>query len=425
MNIISKNFLETVKNLDFDKIIIGYSGGVDSQVLLHALSDLQAFYQVKAMHVHHGISENADAWRDFCKKECSNLGIEFEHLELNLGKNVSNLEEVAREKRYEFFKKEVTSKTLVLTAHHADDQAETILHNLFRGSGLAGLVGIRAVQDFGKGYIVRPLLNFTKDELKEYAREHKLEWVEDESNKDSKYTRNFIRNELMPLIKEKWPNASNNIQNASEILSESEHYILNQINEKYSTLINDKNLNIEKLPKKEFELNHVIREWFKKSTQKYPEKNVLEGIKSVIFAKEDKSGAFEYNDYYYYRFKGHIEQLHKSFDFTISYLKNTDENKKGLLINPKDLVIKPRMAGEKIYINNMNVSVKKLLAEFPAIKRSKIPFFYDKDTLVSIGGVFNNQHYMGEGKNTYEIKMEITENINKNEVKKLKKPKIN
>lgn len=419
MNKISKAFIETVKNLDFNKIIIGYSGGVDSQVLLHALSELQPIYQIKAMHVHHGISKNADQWLEFCKTECEALGIEFEHLELNLGKDVSNIEEVARDKRYDFFKKEVDKNTLVLTAHHADDQAETILHNLFRGSGLSGLVGIREIQNFGEGFIVRPLLSFSKEDLKEYAVQENLSWVEDESNADSKYTRNFIRNELMPLVKEKWPNVSKNIQNASTILSETEDYILTELNLKYSKVIQSKSLDINSLPKKKFELNHVIREWFKNQTTKYPEKKILESLKNIIFAKEDKIATLEYKNFYYYRYKGTIERLSKDFDFKIEYEKSKDS--KGLLINPEKLQIKERVLGEKIYMNNMNVSVKKLLAEFPVLLRAKVPFFYDKDVLVSIGGVYNNQHYVGEAKDIYSIKITLEENRNKKNTKEIKK----
>lgn len=190
-----------------NKLVLALSGGLDSMVLLQLLHQLQrqASWQLSAVHVHHGLQPDADQWLLFCRQQCQQRGIPFfaHHVQLT-GQN--NLEARARLARYRVLEPYCdAADTLLLTAHHADDQLETLLLALKRGSGLAGLAGIATDRSFAQGRIVRPLLPFSRAELEQFATQHSLQWVEDSSNLDSRFDRNFLRHHVLPLLTERWP----------------------------------------------------------------------------------------------------------------------------------------------------------------------------------------------------------------------------
>ena len=195
----------------FDRIGVAYSGGLDSTVLLHLLTQKKEFKdKIDAIHVNHSISPDSDKWEDFCRENAKQLDVDFFSYKVD-GKNLSEAD--LRILRYKKFKEEwarYLNNNILLTAHHADDQAETIFFRFMRGTGLNGLKGIPAWGYTGRSddesnvVLHRPFLNVYKKELYEYARNNKLKWVEDESNKDINISRNFIRNKLLPKIKDDW-----------------------------------------------------------------------------------------------------------------------------------------------------------------------------------------------------------------------------
>lgn len=198
----------------FKRIGVAYSGGLDSTVLLHALSQEVAFKnKINAIHVNHSISPDSDKWEEFCRKNADELGVQFFSYKLEELKNIS--EDNLRKIRYEKFNQWGSSSDLILTAHHKDDQVETVLFRFMRGTGLNGFKGIPAWRKDGNTQFYRPLLDISKRELHEYAQNNKLKWVEDESNKDINISRNFIRNKLLPTIKDKWPNVEKSILHLS------------------------------------------------------------------------------------------------------------------------------------------------------------------------------------------------------------------
>jgi len=181
------------------KIAVALSGGVDSVVLLHQLKDRG----VAAIHVHHGLSPNADAWADFCRKLCRSWGIPLTVKRVSVRRAAKGLEAAAREARYGVFRK--TPFPVVALAHNLDDQAETVLMNLLRGAGVRGASGMAEHSKLGAKKLWRPLLAISRKEILAYAREHGLEWVEDESNADQSLTRNFVRGSVGPLLERKFP----------------------------------------------------------------------------------------------------------------------------------------------------------------------------------------------------------------------------
>jgi tRNA(Ile)-lysidine synthase len=173
---------------------------MDSVVLLHLLREHPG---VSAVHVHHGLSANADAWAAFCRRLCRQWRIPIKVARVRVLRKGKGLEAAAREARYEAFRK--LDVDVIALAHHLDDQAETVLMNLLRGAGVSGAAGMRALARFDGKALARPLLEVPRSELERYARSHVLEWIEDESNADETLTRNFVRRRLAPLIETRFP----------------------------------------------------------------------------------------------------------------------------------------------------------------------------------------------------------------------------
>ncbi len=182
---------------------VALSGGLDSVVLLHAA--VEAGVPVKAIHVHHGLSVNADAWFEFCEALCEQWAVPFEGRRVVVQAQGKGLEDAARQARYAAFEQVLGEGSVLLTAHHQDDQAETLLLRLMRGAGPKGLAAMPERRTCGAFELWRPLLSVPRLELESYAHQHQLEWVEDESNWDESFDRNFLRQQVMPLLSERWP----------------------------------------------------------------------------------------------------------------------------------------------------------------------------------------------------------------------------
>lgn len=200
-------------------VVVGFSGGLDSTVLLHAASRMAtaAELALTALHVHHGLSQNANAWADSCADVCRTLGVSLTLIRVNVPKNSGKgMEAAARRLRHRAF--DEASADWVLLAHHADDQAETVLHNLLRGAGVRGAAGMPAV----RGCVLRPFLGLARSALLDYARAHRLTWIEDESNADRRYTRNFLRSEVLPVLASRFPRAAEQLSAAAGRFGEAE-----------------------------------------------------------------------------------------------------------------------------------------------------------------------------------------------------------
>ena len=181
------------------RVAVALSGGIDSVVLLHTLKDRP----VRAIHVHHGLSPNADAWAQFCRRLCKQWQVPLAVRRVRVAKADKGPEAAARAARYGVLKK--SPFDVVFLAHHLDDQAETVLMNLLRGAGVAGARGMQPLSRLGDKTLARPLLEVSREQVLAYARKHRLEWVEDESNARDEYTRNFVRRQLGPLIASRFP----------------------------------------------------------------------------------------------------------------------------------------------------------------------------------------------------------------------------
>lgn len=209
--------------------VVGFSGGLDSTVLLHALvtqARRGGCPPVSAIHVHHGLQPAADDWPEHCAWACAALSVPLSIRRVKVEPGAS-LEAAARAARYAAFVDALEPGQILLTAQHRDDQAETLLFRLLRGAGVLGMAAMPSQRALGQGWLVRPLLDRGRDELERYARAAGLEWVEDPSNQDVRFARNYLRQAVMPVLGQRWPKAANalarsaaHMRDAQELLDE-------------------------------------------------------------------------------------------------------------------------------------------------------------------------------------------------------------
>lgn len=202
--------------------MVAFSGGIDSTVLLHALADSDNSTPVVAVHVDHALHADSQKWALHCKRVATDLSVAYVGLEVAVrDRGAHGPEAAARSARYAAFREIILSNDCLISAHHQNDQAETLLLNLMRGSGVAGLAGIGASQSFGKGRLLRPLLDVPLQSIKCYAEEKKLDWLEDPSNIDTRYDRNFLRLEIIPALAKRWPAVSDRLTRSAELVGEA------------------------------------------------------------------------------------------------------------------------------------------------------------------------------------------------------------
>ena len=200
-------------------ILVGLSGGLDSTVLLHLLAQSPLREAgLRAIHVHHGLYADADAWAAHCVALCAGLDVPLTVVRVEVDRASGlGLEGAARESRHAAFKAELRDGEILALAHHRDDQAETFLLRALRGSGADGLGAMRPWRVFGRGRLWRPLLAQPREALHQHAIAHDLRWIEDPSNAGERFDRNFLRNRVMPLLRERWPHADSAFARSAEL----------------------------------------------------------------------------------------------------------------------------------------------------------------------------------------------------------------
>lgn len=200
---------------------VAYSGGLDSHVLLHCLARTGA--PVAAVHVHHGISPDADRWAAHCERTCEALQVPLQVLHVAVRRRPRHsLQALAREARYRALAGVLPPGGLLLTGHHLQDQAETVLLMLLRAGGLRGLAGMAAVAPFPPGRLVRPLLDLDRALLERYARQEGLSWIEDPANVDDRYDRSRLRGSVWPLLAQAFPQAARQLARSARQVAEGQ-----------------------------------------------------------------------------------------------------------------------------------------------------------------------------------------------------------
>ena len=393
-------------------LLIALSGGVDSIVLLNCVANLRkqfAALKINALHVNHGIHPDALSWAEHCQRVCDSDNIDFVLSEHNLKNVTSNREATYRKKRYQSFAQQLPESGILLTAHHQHDQAETVLYNLFRGSGVSGLTGMKPYSRFAKGFHLRPLLSVPKQLILDYADHNKLSWVEDPSNADTDQDRNYIRHNILPEIIARWPAADATIQRTATLLNDSKQ-LLDEVaqqdidecqSDNYPGVIKNAYLSVLELPminrlSKPRKIN-LIKHWAEAYGNFYLTAAQLEQIDRDI-CRSSKPGLFESKDYQIRSFKNHlylmrkmspmVNTVSKKFTATNAFRFADFEielsNQQGL-----EFELKPRLGGETILNNSQHQSVKNIFQHhaIPNWERQLIPLVFYQNCLIAIPGV--------------------------------------
>ena len=224
-SVITRPLHASLSTLENNKTIwIAFSGGLDSTVLLHAAKNVVAStgHPLIAIHVDHGLHADSANWCQHCAQFCDELNIRFENIVVDTKAYMHlGVEGAARAARYKAFESHFHAHDVLLTAHHADDQLETVLLQLFRGSGSPGLAGCAAQRSLGEAVLLRPLLNVTREEIAAYAKQFNLRWLQDPANESMQFDRNYLRHELMPSLHARWPGLHATVSRAAQWQSEN------------------------------------------------------------------------------------------------------------------------------------------------------------------------------------------------------------
>ncbi|MEH6451742.1 MAG: tRNA lysidine(34) synthetase TilS [Psychromonas sp.] len=427
-------------NDDIVNFRIALSGGLDSVVLTHLFSRLQASrlqvkdYKIKvsAQHVNHGLSDNAQSWQTFCEHLCQTLNIDFSLSCVQLNrKSRTSLEALAREKRYACLTQGLNEHSYLITGHHQDDQLETVLLALKRGSGITGLQGVRHTQKLKSGYLIRPLLGFTRQELETYGKLFKLDWIEDESNNDQVFDRNFLRHSITPLLKNRWPSIAKSVARTATICQEQQQ-VLDEIaqldfDQAVDFFINQQALNIEILAALSVgRRNNVLRHWFKLNQLEYPSAKQLQTLwTDVAMASADAKPVVLFKGASVRRYRQHIYLIDETspladknkanlqpviwsgesqlclFDGHVNLqfkqVAATESDETGIFIDPNDLV---EVFFRWQFPNSLKClpigrtgsrSIKKLLHEYhvPLWLRDQVPFIFINGELKMAVGLWS------------------------------------
>lgn len=423
-----------------ENIYIAYSGGMDSHVLLHLSSSIVEIKpKITAVYVHHGLLVEADQWEAHCDAIALDLGVRFQCLKVNGQKIIGQSpEEAARNARYSALKPLLGKHDILLLAQHCEDQLETVLLQLFRGAGIQGLSGIPLISDFGAGKKCRPFLNISKQAIKDYAKKNQLSWVEDPSNQSNNFDRNFLRNQIIPQLKQRWPRLEKTVSRTARHCTVS-HYQIKDISEKLLNQLfdeTDQTLNITRLLDLETDKQYlVIRQWFKCKQLRMPtEKNLQTIVNEVVLANESANPEIKIQRHSFRRYRKKLyclKENHKNiweegaWPEGLMQLKLTDRQSLTLLDAPKgipkliwdnsEVTIKFRQGAEKIKLPERDGrhSLKKLFQEkaIPPWERSQIPLIYINGDLAAITDLWISADFFSTGEEAcYILKRSDIEN---------------
>lgn len=389
---------------------IAYSGGLDSHVLLHAIACLAKqspdFPPITAVHVNHQIQSASYDWEVHCRQQAALSGVGFISYRVNVD-TAANIEERAREARYDVFSGLLQEGDCIFFAHHQQDQVETFFYRLFRGAGVKGLQAIIPERMLGKGKLVRPFLQFERAALEYYAFSNELEFVIDPSNTDVTYDRNFIRHHLLPVIHNRWPAFKTvierviaHLRDSAELLDEIALADLSGLDYKDGV---QPSLSLKQLP--QFSPNrqkNIVRYWLALHSVVLSSQQTHELFRSVIYARMDAQPLLNIGNVC-------IRRYQQQLFITLPIQKMPEIHWNGLshcmlegygdiyLSQPLDieLTIKRRVGGESIKPSGSahTRKLKALLQEMdiPPWQRENLPLIYIGDKLISVAGLITSE----------------------------------
>ena len=413
------------------QFLIGFSGGLDSTALLALFAKLrekQPHFQLRAIHIHHGLSSNADAWATHCENLCQQFQIPLLIQRVNV--NMANgIEAGARQARYEAIAQHIFPQEWLATAHHLQDQTETFFLALKRGSGLQGLSAMQAQSTVYNVTIFRPLLSFNRQQLLNFVQQQGITWIEDESNADNQYDRNFLRNQILPDLRQRWGHFDSAVQRCAQHCYEQQQLLNELLAEEYQK-------NVDKTDRT-FKVQHfadysaikqrtLLRLWLQECGVAMPSLVQLEHlISDVVFAKPDTQPQFRLENNIVRRYQHKLfltpifadissNNIDAEFDKPMALpdnlgtlrLQKTPQKMTALWHNENGNIYKETLAlpleGTKVWIRfgysgkvkltpkGVNQDIKKVWQNLnvPPWQRQRIPLIFYDDKLQSAVGFF-------------------------------------
>ncbi|WP_336285863.1 tRNA lysidine(34) synthetase TilS [Citrobacter arsenatis] len=305
--------------LNSPSILVAFSGGLDSTVLLHQLVLWRTQHPkvaLRAIHIHHGLSPQADSWVQHCESVCAQWQVPLVVEKVHLEDDGLGIEAQARRARYQAFAQTLLPGEVLMTAQHLDDQCETFLLALKRGSGPAGLSAMGENSPFAGTQLIRPLLAQTREALEVWARQHELCWIEDESNQDDVYDRNFLRLHVTPLLQQRWPRFAQAVARSAALCAEQESLLDELLANDLADCVTTQGtlLLAPLMTMSGVRRAALLRRWLAGLNAPMPSRDGLERIwQEVALAREDASPCFRLGEYTVRRYQSQLWWV-KSFD---------------------------------------------------------------------------------------------------------------
>ena len=394
---------------------LAFSGGVDSHVLLHLLASAsnQATFPLHAIHIDHGLQSNSSQWSEHCEQVAKQLNIPFVSISVTV-ENIDSigLEAAAREARYTALEQYLTENDLLLTAQHQEDQAETLLLQLLRGAGPKGLSAMATEFQLNNVDVFRPLIGQSQADILAYAHQHELNWIEDPSNADTRWSRNYLRHSVWPVISERWPSAARTLSRSAEHCAEASELLDDLAKQDFDALTKMSSDNIlpidELLALSKARRNNLLRFFISLKQLPMPSSTNLQRVVDEVclamtdstplvswagvevrryqnqlyfmkpLAEHDANKTIEINDF---------EDIQLSENCIVHWQKSAIKGIDSSMLG-QDLTLRFRQGGESIMPqgNQHHKSLKHLFQEWgvPPWLRSRVPLIFLKDELVVV-----------------------------------------
>lgn len=413
------------------KVILGLSGGVDSRVLLHLLGHFQTKYpqrSIIAVHIHHGLSKHADHWQASCQTWAMQEGITFDSCQVDVSpQGGESLEQVARQARYQALERYIDADDILITGQHLDDQAETFLLALKRGSGPKGLSSMAQTMPFGKGLIHRPLLNVSRHDIEAYATNNKLTWVEDESNQDIRFDRNFLRQQIIPSIKQRWPSFASSVARSARLCAAQEELLDELLRPQLIEMCDQfEGLSIPELASySKLKRNYILRLWLEQYTRLLPSEVQLSKLwNEVANARADANPELKLALGTVRRYKQRLFWVSNRQDISnwqqelligqpltlpdglgiLSLMNSVTQAASVLSLSSQVLqqsltvIFEPEQLSAHPYGRVGSRKMKKLFQELgvPSWQRRRLPIVMQGNKVVAVAGLFVDKDYIGE-----------------------------
>jgi len=405
LRVLKENFKNTLQKTNKTNFLLALSGGIDSMLLLKIATLVNnKSFNFRAIHINHNHSSNAKEMEKHCSDICHECSINLTVKNIYLLSN-KNIEEQLRNKRYESFFNNMSKDEVLVLAHHEDDQFETFLYRLFRGASPRGLSSIKEISQRKNKILCRPFLQLPKKTIIELSRYFKLKFINDYSNYDLSYDRNYIRNKIIPSVNKRWENI-NKVMNHNIELQNNYSLIVNDYCEKiYTTIIKDNQLKIKKfLSYADYLHSTFLRHWISKEVSYDLSKNEVYSLLSIIKGKNNdyptyilKNGLsiIRYNDYLYI-VKNVLDEvisnkmwdLRNDVSFGSYQIKLNKLKEVGVydnLSSKAPITLKKISGNEKIMLNKTHhQELKKIFQNksIPIWERDKFILFYSHNELL-------------------------------------------